>query len=308
MHCHVRTTLNQRGGDFISKNTMNYQKIINKDEIKALKFFAFKVESFPNLIYSIQKALWQDFQYRSIFQDLGKGKSVQDYSLDSSSQLLLFRDWVVVPNDPTIQLGILQKRHDSPIAGHPGQEKTLKLFKRDFHCAGMTPFIKDYVSSCQQRSRNKNMNHKKFGLLKPHPIPNGPWILLSMNFITQLPLASSFDSILVIVDSFSKMVVFILKISPITSLDLAHLFIKHIFSQHGLPSSIVSGRGSLFFSSFWTNLCQKLTISRDLSTSYHPYPDGEIERVNQILEHYLQMYVSYHQDDWNTFLPLDEFS
>ncbi|MBW0581342.1 hypothetical protein O181_121057, partial [Austropuccinia psidii MF-1] len=103
----------ERGEDFISKNPMNYQKIIKQDEIQASKFFAVKVEAFSNLIESIQKSLWQDSQYRSILQDLGKGKSVQDYSLDSSSQLLLFKDRVVVPNDPTIQLSILQKRHDS---------------------------------------------------------------------------------------------------------------------------------------------------------------------------------------------------
>ncbi|MBW0476228.1 hypothetical protein O181_015943 [Austropuccinia psidii MF-1] len=96
--------------------------------------------------------------------------------------------------------------------------------------------------------------------------------------------------------------------SSITSLNLAHLFIKNIFSKNGLPSRIVSDRGSPFVSFFWTNLCQQLKISRDLSTAYHPETDGETERVNQILEQYLQMNVSYHQDDWNTWLPLAEFS
>ncbi|MBW0547779.1 hypothetical protein O181_087494 [Austropuccinia psidii MF-1] len=286
---------------------MNLQHLI-MHEVQPSRYFAVKVESFSNLIESIQKKLWQDSQYRSILQELGKGKSVQDYSLDSSSQLLLFKDWVVVPNDPTIQLSILQKHHDSPLAGHPGQEKTLKIFKRDFHWSGMTQFIKDYVSSCQQCSRNKNIHHKKFGLLKPLPIPNGPWICLSMSFITQLPLPNSFDSILVIVDRIPKMVVFIPTMSSITSLDLTHLFIKNISSKHGLPSSIVSDRGSLFVSFFWTNLCQTLKISIDISTSYHPETDGQTERVNQILEQYLQMYFSYHQDDWNTWLPLAEFS
>ncbi|MBW0565708.1 hypothetical protein O181_105423 [Austropuccinia psidii MF-1] len=172
----------------------------------------------------------------------------------------------------------------------------------------MTQFINDYVLSCQQCSRNKNIHHKKFGLLKPHPIPNGPWICLSMDFITQLPLSNSFDSLLVIVDSLSKMVVFLPTMSSITSLDLAHLFIRNIFSKHGLLSSIVSDRGPLFVSSFWTNLCQQLKISRDLSTAYHPETDGQTERVNQILEQYLRMYVSYHPDGWNTWLPLAEFA
>ncbi|MBW0593313.1 hypothetical protein O181_133028, partial [Austropuccinia psidii MF-1] len=96
--------------------------------------------------------------------------------------------------------------------------------------------------------------------------------------------------------------------SAITSLDLAHLFINNIFSKHDLPSKIVSDRGPLYVSSFWTNLCQQLKISRDLSAYYHPETDGQTERVNQILEQYLQMYVSSHQDDWNTWLPLAEFA
>ncbi|MBW0547136.1 hypothetical protein O181_086851 [Austropuccinia psidii MF-1] len=220
----------ERAEDFISKNQMNSQKIIKPDDIQASKFFAVKVEAFQNLIESIQNSLWQDSQYRSILQDLGKGKSVQDYSLDSSSQLLLFRDWVVDPNDPTIQLRILQKRHDYPLAGHPVQEKTLKLVKWDFHWSGMTQLIKGYVSSCQQCSRNKNIHHEKCGLLKPLPIQNGPWICPSMDFITQLPLSNSFDSILVIVDRFSKMAVLLPTMSSITSPDLAHLFIKNILS------------------------------------------------------------------------------
>ncbi|MBW0545245.1 hypothetical protein O181_084960 [Austropuccinia psidii MF-1] len=218
-----------RGEDFTSKNPMTYQKIIKKDQIQASKLFAVKVESFSRLIDSIQKALWQDYQYRSILQHMGKGKSVKDYSLDSSSQLLLFKDRVVVRNDPKIELSILQRRHYSPLAGHPVQEKTLKLVKQDFHWPGMTQFIKYYLSSSQQCSRNKNIHHKKFGLLKPLPITNGPCICLSMDLITQLPLSNSFHSILVIVDRFSKMAVFIPTMSSITSLDLAHLFIKNIF-------------------------------------------------------------------------------
>ncbi|MBW0513360.1 hypothetical protein O181_053075 [Austropuccinia psidii MF-1] len=141
--------------------------------------------------FSVQK-------YSSRF---GKGKSVQDYSLPSS-QILLFTAWVMVPNDSKIQLSIPQRNHDSPPAGHPGPEKTLKPVKKDLHWSGLTQFIKDYVSSCQQGSRKKNIHHKKFGFLKALPILNGPCICLSMDSITQLPLLNSFDSILFIVDRF----------------------------------------------------------------------------------------------------------
>ncbi|MBW0469499.1 hypothetical protein O181_009214 [Austropuccinia psidii MF-1] len=129
-----------------------------------------------------------------------------------------------------------------------------------------------------------------------------------MYFITQLPLSSNFDSILVVVDRFSKMEIFIPDYGTITSLDSAQIFIGHVFSKHSLPFSIFSNRGSLFVSSFLTNLCQKIKISRHLSIAFHPETDGQKERVNQILEQYLWMYVIYHQDDWHTWLLLAEFA
>ncbi|MBW0586658.1 hypothetical protein O181_126373, partial [Austropuccinia psidii MF-1] len=62
----------ETGEDFFSKNPMNLQQIIKQDEVQPSRFFAVKVESFSNLIASIQKKLWQDPQCRSILEDLGK--------------------------------------------------------------------------------------------------------------------------------------------------------------------------------------------------------------------------------------------
>ncbi|MBW0480795.1 hypothetical protein O181_020510 [Austropuccinia psidii MF-1] len=62
----------ERGEDFTSKNPMNFQQLIKKDEVQPSRYFEVKVESFSNLINSIQKPLWQDSQYRSILQELDK--------------------------------------------------------------------------------------------------------------------------------------------------------------------------------------------------------------------------------------------
>ncbi|MBW0492000.1 hypothetical protein O181_031715 [Austropuccinia psidii MF-1] len=109
---------------------------------------------------------------------------------------------------------------------------------------------------------------------------NPIWSLnpLSMDFITQLPLSNNFDSILVVVDRLSKIAIFIPAYGTITALELAQIFISHVFSKHGLPVSIFIDRGSLFVSSFWTNLCQQLKISRDISTAFHPETYGQTER------------------------------
>ncbi|MBW0493625.1 hypothetical protein O181_033340 [Austropuccinia psidii MF-1] len=247
-------------------------------------------------------------EYKEILKQLAKGESVSDDFIEPQAKLLLFKDRVVIQTNLKIQLEIICKSHDSLLASHLCQEKTLNFIKRDFHWAGMNQFIMDYVSSCQQCSINKNIHHKKFGLLNPLQIPSGPWSSLSINFVTQSPLSNNFDSILVVVDRFSKMAIFIPAYGTITALDLAQILISHLFSKHFLPVIIVSDREYLCVSSFWINLCQKLKISRDLSTALYPETDGQTERINQIVEQYLWISVSYHQDKFQTWLPLAQFA
>ncbi|MBW0592030.1 hypothetical protein O181_131745, partial [Austropuccinia psidii MF-1] len=137
----------QRGVDFISKNPKNFHQVLKQIEIKESRYFSIKAEVFSDLVDQIQKAVWQDKDYKEILKQLARGETVSDYTLELQAKLLLFKDRVVIPSNHEIQLDILQKRHDSPLAGHPGQKKTLKLIKRDFYWAGMNQIIKDYVSS-----------------------------------------------------------------------------------------------------------------------------------------------------------------
>ena len=89
---------------------------------------------------------------------------------------------------------------------------------------------------------------------------------------------------------------------------MADLFIKHIVKAYGTPRSIVSDRGTMFTSQFWSSLCFYMKAKRRLSTAFHPQTDGQTERQNQVLEHYLRSYIGYRQDDWVKMLPMAEFT
>ena len=69
---------------------------------------------------------------------------------------------------------------------------------------------------------------------------------------------------------------------------LADLYITQIVSLHGVPSKIVSDRGTQFTSRFWKKLHEALGTKLTFSTAYHPQTDGQTERVNQILEDMLR--------------------
>jgi hypothetical protein len=46
---------------------------------------------------------------------------------------------------------------------------------------------------------------------------------------------------------------------------------------------------------------------QNLSTAYHPQTDGQLERTNQWLEQYLQIYGNYQQNDWGDWLPMVQY-
>ena len=89
---------------------------------------------------------------------------------------------------------------------------------------------------------------------------------------------------------------------------LACLFLDHIFHHHGFPQAIISNRGSVFISSFFTNLMKICGVKMKPSTAYHPQTDGLTEQMTQTLETYLRTFCSYQQDDWVDYLALAEFS
>ena len=84
----------------------------------------------------------------------------------------------------------------------------------------------------------------------------------------------SYDSILVIVDRLTKMVHYEPVKITIDAPSLAEVIIDVVVRPHGLPDSIVTDRGSLFTSKFWSSLCYFLGIKRRLSTAFYPQIDG----------------------------------
>jgi hypothetical protein len=128
-----------------------------------------------------------------------------------------------------------------------------------------------------------------------------------MDFITGLPATKGHTALWVVVDRLTKMAHFVACNDTLKPEGLADSFVKNVVRPHGIPSSIISDRGTLFTSGFWENVTKALGISRNLSTAFHPQTDGQTERVNATLEQYLRAYCNYQQDDWGDLLPIAEF-
>ena len=221
---------------------------------------------------------------------------------------LLYRNHLLYVPEGSCRTRVLQNCHDDPLAGHFGVTKTLELLSRGFWWPQPWKFVKEFIKTCDVCARSKTPHHRPYGLLHPLPIPRRPWVSLSMDFITDLPLVGGHDTVLVIVDRFSKMAHFVPCSKTISGEETVDLFLKNVVRLHGLPEDITSDRGSQFISHFWRRLLQTFGTSVNLSSTYHPQTDGQTERVNQILEQYLRCTVSYQQEDWVDFLAMAEFA
>jgi hypothetical protein len=241
----------------------------------------------------------------------GKLKGQKGWGINSEG-LVTFRDRLYIPSAENLRQTLLNLYHDDPLAGHFGRARTEELLKRKFHWINIHSDVNEYVKGCTVCQGAAAPRHRPYGKLESLPIPSRPFAELTMDFITGLPPTIFkdiyVDAILVIVDRFTKMCLFFAVPSTINAPDLAELFHINVELKYGPPNGIVSDRGPIFTSKFWSNLCYLSHVKLRLSTAFHPQTDGQTERMNQTLEHYLRCFVDTEQLTWPSLLRTAEFA
>ncbi|CAI7834527.1 unnamed protein product, partial [Closterium sp. NIES-53] len=214
-----------------------------------------------------------------------------------------------VPNYPPLRQLLLEEYHDVLYAGHFGSNKTLAGIAKHYYWPHMADDVQKFVTSCDTCQRMKSSKQKKAGFLQPLPDPEQPWQVVSLDFITGLPpTKAGYDTILVVIDKFSKMGHFIPTHTTARTEETAQLFFHYVISQHGIPTTLISDRDPKFTSKFWKELMSLMGTKLAMSSAYHPQTDGQIERLNQIVEQLLRAACKDDISKWDAHLPVLEFA
>jgi hypothetical protein len=130
-----------------------------------------------------------------------------------------------------------------------------------------------------------------------------------MDFITKFPRTSKqHDSIMVAVENITKAAHFIpMKITQ-KETNVANIYMREVTRLHDIPKTIVSDRDPNFNSNFWKGLFKGFKTNLKFSTTYHPESDGKTERVNQVIEDMIRMYVMEKPSKWEDYVHLVEFT
>jgi transposase InsO family protein len=213
-----------------------------------------------------------------------------------------------------LQETIIRQHHDDPVHGHPGIARTMELIQRNYQFKNMKDKITSYIKKCADCQKNKHSTHAQYGESQPMELPSEPWTDISMDFVTGLPLSEDpatgllYDSILVMVDRFSKYAEMVPFRRDYTAVQLAHVVKDRLIRYHGIPKTIVSDRDKLFTSNYWATLMAEIGTKRKLSTAYHPQTDGQTERTNRTMKTYLKIYSNTSQNNWVSLLAMAQLS
>jgi hypothetical protein len=166
---------------------------------------------------------------------------------------------------------------------------------------------KEFVQTCLICQRAKPDRSKYPGLLEPLPTPDAAWQTVTMDFIEGLPTSGTANSIMVVVDKYTRYAHFIPLHHPFTAAKVAAAYMTNVFKLHSLPKVMISDRDPIFTSRFWKELFELLGSELRMSSAYHPQTDGQSERVNQCLEIYLRCFTHACPTKWSQYLAFAEY-
>jgi len=136
------------------------------------------------------------------------------------------------------------------------------------------------------------------------------WCDVFMNYVDSLSLSIfmsiTYKYVLVFIDRFIKMRHLIL-ITSMKVEEVINCFYAHVWKHYDLLEFFMSDRDTQFIFDVWKHMCKMLKINAKLSTTYHSEINDQIERINDVIKHYLRVFVNYMQNDWVKWLLKVEF-
>ena len=206
---------------------------------------------------------------------------------------------------------LLQNVHDSNAGGHRGVEKTYEQLRQHYYWFRLHQTVKRYVAQCEVCQQNKISSRKPAGMLMPLPVPSQRWQDISVDFLSGFDgMQTDSDCIMVVLDRLTKMGHLIAVTKKLTSELCAHLILRHVFSLHGFPITIVSDQDKLFRKEVWGKYMELWGIQTRFATKNHPQTDGQTERTIRTISDIMRTLLNKPNQvlKWDKLLPMVEFA
>ena len=131
---------------------------------------------------------------------------------------------IYILNNWKIRERILQKNHNPADVGYLEQQKMLELIKKNYWWPRIKENIKKYIQECIKYQQNKVQHMKKARELYLLEILEELWQEISIDIIGPFPRSNGKDTIVVIVDQFTKMIRLKTTMTVVSSEEIAKIY------------------------------------------------------------------------------------
>ena len=126
-------------------------------------------------------------QVKDKLQQQSFGKYYEGYKLEEDG-LITYKNIIYIPNVAYLRRVVMDEIHQAPYFGHPGYEKMIATVRKQYFWPRMKIDIAEYISRCMKCQQVKVEHQHPACLLYPLLVPEWKWEVISMDFITGLPM------------------------------------------------------------------------------------------------------------------------
>jgi hypothetical protein len=187
----------------------------------------------------------------------------------------------------TVRPRILHIFHDSPEAGHPGQEETYRSLKKFYAWPTAQRDVKAHVRNCLVCATTKRGSIQAVAPLRCHN-PQQSWQTIALDYMG--PYEATPDGnryLLVVTDLFSRWVE-AFPVKSATARVTTTILEKEVFSRWGYPRAVITDNGSQFRSGVFRRACHRWQVNHWPTANYHPRANPT-ERRNQEIKKILRI-------------------
>lgn len=198
---------------------------------------------------------------------------------------------------------LLRACHDDPMTGaHFATDRTYHKIKSQYWWPNMKGAIKHHVKNCSLCQQFNIGRHKKHGHLRPIQPPEGPFLLIGIDYcgpFKRTPRENLY--VLVITDFFTRHVT-ALALPNCTAETTAQALFNEYFCKYGVPAVILSDQGSHFQNQLMENMQRLIGYNHIYSTPYHPQTNAIVERFNSTFVPQISKLQDEQSNNWDEYL------
>ena len=177
-------------------------------------------------------------------------------------------------------------------SGHFGRDKMYLLLYNNYYWKTMYSDIIDVIKSCSDCACARRNFAARSVPLCPLEVPTYPFQMIHLDHKNlPRPTSEGHVAILCIVCAFSGHITLepVLDLSALTT---AKVLLKRVITQYGLPTTIISDKGSAFTAVLFQELAKMLDIKHRFAATAAPRSNGLAERVVQMASNLIKVHCS----------------